>query len=553
MSGGKTYSKYISSQSESLYFGSELLPHLRLTYFEGASRDAREKSQLSEDFISYKYEDDVFSFVLCDGVQQSIDASHAARQLGLRLVNKLPAVLGEKTSLERFLYEQREHIRRYLLSIPLDEQNPLTPLHRKARREEGAQVKFTCGVIDFLRNKVDVYWAGDVRFIAYGSESKVLFSWEDDNRQFWSSTAAYAMNLNMKSWRLEEISRLSITSDGIRENFKEIKEGEKFLDDTTLANLRYDIGVDDISGLDINIAPKVIDNKILPKTKAILDGRMFSWSNVGAERCRIYYESDGNIEEVVEVDAKHGSSYKIPELWREGYVFIQSLSVNLISSEVSEKLHYIPQPKPQPKPQPEPQPEPQPKPFSRPSTLPYLISGLFVCVVLIITSVFLIPSIIGIVKPTATVGNFAYFSPTISSFVYTPTIFITPTLVVEKPSFTPPATFMGSSLTPTSSPTYTPTSTFTSTPPLTLTFTPTFTATPTPSFTPLPDLSVLTDCQRNEYNKNPDRWLLYQIQQGEILSSYARQYSISVQDLQSVNCYPNDQIKAGEYILLPKQ
>ena len=95
-------SNYISSQDWLLSTGAERLPGLKLFYFEGASLDARDNKQSSEDFISYQYKDGCLYFVVCDGVQQSIDSSLAARLLGINVIDVLPSVKGDKKIIESF-------------------------------------------------------------------------------------------------------------------------------------------------------------------------------------------------------------------------------------------------------------------------------------------------------------------------------------------------------------------------------------------------------------------------------------------------------------------
>src|SRR5687767_10004360 len=125
-------SKYISSQNGELSTGAERLPEVNLFYFEGASIDARDNKQFSEDFLTYQYKDNSLYFIVCDGVQQSIDASLAARFFGMDLVEILPLVQGNKKLIETHAQKLRSSIDEKVSSMPFDENDPMYDFHIRA-------------------------------------------------------------------------------------------------------------------------------------------------------------------------------------------------------------------------------------------------------------------------------------------------------------------------------------------------------------------------------------------------------------------------------------
>ena len=95
-------SMFFSSQKNELSVGYERLPGVNLFYCDGSSEDARKNQQQSEDFLAYQFtqEDGLFSFIVCDGVGQSIDSGIAARLLGKSIILELPKIGSEKNKIE---------------------------------------------------------------------------------------------------------------------------------------------------------------------------------------------------------------------------------------------------------------------------------------------------------------------------------------------------------------------------------------------------------------------------------------------------------------------
>lgn len=535
-------STYIANQYWDLSIGVERLPAVSLFYFEGASLDARENRQLSEDFLSYQYIDNCLYFIVCDGVQQSMDASMAARFLGLSLLDILPNAKGDKEKLESFLGKQRAIIEKKILSTTFDENDPLLPLHMRARNEIGAQVKFACGVVDFNRKKTEVYFAGDVRFVVYGKNLEPLFYWNEDNNQFWSTRGSYSLNLGLRSWDISEISQLSITSDGIREDFNEILSRRKTLHDTKLIHNRYQIGADDISGIDIMIQP-VYDASRLPAIKSVklIKNRDLVWSHVSrAESYRIYFISGNIIRNVVEIDSNQ-KLYQLPPNLEDGNFYIQALSSKDISSELSKPVHYVaiydqisePQLGEPLVPQTLEPPVGHPTPTSAPTIQPNrdwqrIAIG---CGGVVILGFLLL-------------GFFS--SSAIMSYLQKPTmtlIFDTPTYISSTPNFTLTFTPAQTASSPAPSPTATTPSTFT--------FAGTDLVSQTPPTISIPDTD-LSECQRETMLAEPDKWTKYQIRPGDTFFGLSYQYSTSVEELMRVNCNQTTALITNEFILIPK-
>ncbi len=336
-------STFFSSQGQALSTSTEMLSGASISYYDGASSDSRENQQFSEDFLSYQYKNNILAFVVCDGVAQSVDSGLSACLLGKEILGVLPNILGEKNRLETFLNQTRAMIQSKISNTPIQPKDSVYALfHARARNEIGAQVKFSCGVIDFNRGKVEIYWVGDVYFAVYGANSEIIFSWQNDNNQFWSTRGDYALDLGMYSGDIKNISRLSITSDGMREDFKKILNKETYLNDFEFIKLQYETGVDDISGIDIKIKSNEDIEQLSQIKNLNFTDKSLSWAPIlGAEKYRIYRFANNFLENVAEVDANQ-QSYKIPENINEADFCVQAISSQMTSSYLSEFLHYVP-------------------------------------------------------------------------------------------------------------------------------------------------------------------------------------------------------------------
>ena len=534
---------YSSSQSTSLKLGTERLPGLKLFWFEGASLDAREQRQASEDFITYKYKGGNLAFIVCDGVQQSVDSNVAARLFGTRIVEMLSGAKGNKKSIENFSEKLRSEIDQIILDMPVDP-NSVPEFYLRARREVGAQVKFTCGVIDRKEKRIDLYWAGDVRFAVYDKKGKIIFSWEKDNGQFWSTRGDYSLNLDSVSWSFESVSRISVTSDGIREDFNRILAGKLTLDDHRLVQHRYDIGVDDISGFDALIEHDVN----LEKLQAVRDVRIADKKLVWAEqekvdKYRIYHSSnDGSLNLVAELSAPN-NSYELPfDPLNNEDLFVQAISSRLISSDLSKAVSYKSAPDAalaSPKANvllgkdtikskigtSESVHVSSPRHEVRPRQ-PWIKFALGCTGFL---GVLLVFSVIGF-----SVFRGYFFVPTLKSYV------ATKTPVPSTPSFTAVPTITASVITPdlltaiiVGGENSTPSSTLLS-----------------PTQLATPDIN-LSECQNGFLTSEPYKWKKYKIQPGNTLYQLADRYNTSVGELMRVNCFQTSNISSGDYMLIP--
>lgn len=533
-------SNFSSSQDTTLHLGAERLPGLKLFYFEGASIDAREGDQSSEDFVSYKYKDGALAFIVCDGVQQTIDSSAAARLFGNEVVEMLHTVDGDKKIIEDFARNLRSVIDQKILDMPVDPSNPMPGFHLRARAEIGAQVKFACGIINQNKQRIDLYWAGDVRFAVYDKKGKILSSWEKDNNQFWSTRGDYTLNLDKASWHLTSVSRISVTSDGIREDFQNILNGKITLDNSRLVQHRYDVGVDDISGFDAVIE----HNSNFEKLQNIRDVRILNdklvWARQSkAEKYRIYHKNqEGGFRVLTELSSSN-NSYEIPsELLSDGDMFVQAISSQFISSELSKAINYVPvldstlvSQKGITLPDKESRISKPDIPKGAPSHSPAhevhpkrpWISIALGCFGLLGIA-FILLSTVGVsviqkyfITPTST-NYVVTLTPTFSTPSFTPTQSITPDLltaiIVEGENTVPSSTLLSS----------------------------------TPDATPDPDLS---ECQIGFLISEPDKWKKYQIQSGNTLYQLSQIYNTSVGELMRVNCFQTSFISSGSYMLIP--
>lgn len=516
-----TFSQYFSSQSPNFFYSAEHLPNLHISCFEGGSLDARNFQQLSEDFFAYQYQNNVFCMVLCDGVGQTKDAELAANLFGKKILGYLPAVNGKKEYLEKISYDLRSVISDEIDLAPLSEDAPGP--HKYARQNQGAQVKFACSVIDFNRNILEVYWAGDVRFVVYGKNKKITKSVSVDNKQFWSTKSNYALNLEYFSVPIESSSRISITSDGIRENINNILAQKIYLDDINLAKRVYQKGVDDISGIDVKISAKS-NLKHLPAVKDVqIVGRTLSWYPVsGVENYRIYLSTRKKVEFLANIGINE-NSYIIPQDIDFDEVFIQAISSNAISSELLKATAPVKQdifrsiPK-----LPDPIISPQPpypnltqenkKIELHPNRFWLIFSSLMIFVCMSIIASYSFFNFVNSATPTPTFTLIS--SPTETVIINTMTI---------SPSFTP-------------------------------IYTETITQTPDSLVETTPDTSVLDNCQQGKYLLDPQKYqnFFYRVQPNDNLISISEIYLVSVEDIKQANCKNDDEIVVGEYLLIPQ-
>lgn len=542
---GISESIYNSSQGTSLNFGAERLPGLKLFFFEGASLDAREGNQASEDFVTYKYKDESLSFIVCDGVQQTVDSSIAARLFGTRIVEMLHTVNGDKKIIEDFANKIRSIIDRIILDMPVDPNHPMPDFHLRARTELGAQVKFACGIIDQNKKRIDLYWAGDVRIAVYDKKGKILFSWEKDNDQFWSTRNDYSLNLDKASWHLDYISRISVTSDGIREDFKYILSGKITLDDLRLVQQRYGIGVDDISGFDAVIEHDVNFEKLHAVQDVKVVNKRLVWEGQPrAERYRIYHSSSEGVLRAITDIPSSNNSYDIPsELLSNGDIFVQAISSWLISSELSKAISYVPVldstlisqkvnilPEkdlvssktdiPRNIPVNSPVHEIRPKRPWIKLTLGF--AGLLGVAFLLLSTVGLSVFRKYFATPTSTT-----YIVTLTSTLSTPSFTAIPTITEDTttPDLLTAVIVEGESAIPSS---------------VVLSSTPNATS----------DVN-LSECQRSFLISEPDSWKKYQIQPGDTLYQLSQIYNISVGELMRVNCFQTSNIASGSYMLIP--
>lgn len=538
------FSQYFSRQSPKFFYDVENLPNLRVSCFEGASLDARNFQQLSEDFFAYQYQNNLFCMVLCDGVGQTKDAELAASLFGKKILGYLPTVNGKKDYLEKISYDLRSIISDEIDLAPLSEDAP--QFHKRARQNDGAQVKFACCVIDFNKRIIEIYWAGDVRFIVYDTYKKIVKSVSEDNHQFWSTKSSYSLNLEYYSIPIESASRISITSDGVREDINNILNHKMYLDDFDLAKKIYQKGVDDVSGIDVKISLQDnLRHLSAPKNINIL-GHNLNWDSASdAERYRIYYSSQKKVEFLANIDVIE-KAYIIPKEINFDEIFVQTISSNYVSSKLFKPTEV-----------PDPMPDVQ------------LVKGLIDK--LPTSSVPIAPTTLQIKdmpkeKIEIQPNRFWLIFSSLIIFVCLSSIVIY--------SLFPFWNDSGTTVTSTFLVTYTKTkitNNITITPSFTPVFTETITIltetitvlTETPNQSseviiatviPLPDISLLEVCQQEIYLLNPEKYQtsFHQIQPDETLTAIAQTYSISIEDIKEANCLEGDAIIfAGKYLLIP--
>jgi len=550
---------FFSSQKNELSVGYERLPGVNLFYCDGSSEDARKNQQQSEDFLAYQFtqEDGLFSFIVCDGVGQSIDSGIAARLLGKSIILELPKIGSEKNKIEKYADRLRDELAAEIAkTAPKDSQNdPFFVFNSRLRNEVGSQVKFACGLIDFRKREIHIYWAGDIHFVLYDKDTNIVQVWREDNDQLWSTKPA-ALRLSSITHPLDEISRILVSSDGIRYHFDEILNNKELIRNLDLVEKIYSEGRDDIAILDVQISPETIQRLNSPQAKIFENS--ITWEQIkDTQRNRLYFGENGVVEEITDFTVEQ-NIFVIPSHLSHKDVEIQALSPKYFSSErillkpndgISALIHSKPQyPTSEPQkatPQPDetdstdakslPIIHPQPVPgqnLARKAPLPQVISGSSGRMIVLLL-LFLISGasilVVGwvVCKTYNVITKIETNTPTAS--------FIAP----EKTKLP--------TITPLPRESISPTSILETLVPLEIN-TPTASSSQTSMQTPDPRFPRLNECQQTKIS---DGWVIYEVKRGNTFYALAKTIGISTNELISANCYPDSLLRVGELLVVP--
>ncbi len=330
-------SVFFSGQKNELSVGHERLPGLKLCFCDGSSYEARTHAQLSEDFLAYRYsyEESYFAFIVCDGVGQSSDAAPAARLFGKYMLQKLPDIYNKKLELENYAHQLKAKIRAEIAQS-VDQNDPYYRFRALLREDVGSQVKFVCGMLDLKKGMLYLYPAGDVHFILYDRDGRIASHWRDDNGQFWSTKDDIHLNAELIEKPLSQISRISVSSDGIRNYFDDLLNGKYLLNDETLIRKVYEEGKDDLSILDMEFRAETLMPLEIPSIK--LNQKRLEWRFVEhGERYRLCFSENDSVEETIDFDARQNQFFVPADLLQKD-ISIQALSSQHFSSKVSVPL-----------------------------------------------------------------------------------------------------------------------------------------------------------------------------------------------------------------------
>jgi hypothetical protein len=225
------------------------------------SLDSADRGEPSQDYVAVLYGKNRLSFAVTDGVSSSFMGDLAAPFLATRLV----WFLHEQKSSRRSEVAFAAAVQRYLLQLA-EEYGPQVARHPipdstsgyvrellEQQRAYGSEAMFACGTIDFGRDPaVTLAWLGDVRLVVLAAGKRRDFSGSTVDR--WSSRLGPRGEVTCRSWRLGNVERVVLCSDGVAGDLDAVIDlGDLDLDDV-LAAAAQRPDSDDMALLDIALA-----------------------------------------------------------------------------------------------------------------------------------------------------------------------------------------------------------------------------------------------------------------------------------------------------------
>ncbi|MFG2044786.1 protein phosphatase 2C domain-containing protein [Dactylosporangium sp. NPDC048998] len=226
------------------------------------SPDSAGRGEPSQDYVAVLYGKNRLSFAVTDGVSSSFLGDLAARFLATRLVpfmhEQQPPLRSEAAfaaAVQRHLVQLAEEYGPQVAGHPIpDGAAGYVRELLEHRREYGSEAMFGCGTIDFRRDRiVTLAWLGDVRLVVLGAGGRRRdFSGSTADR--WSSRLGPRGEVECRRWRLGDVERVVLCSDGVAADLDAVIDlGDRALDEV-LAAAAQRPDSDDMSLLDIAVA-----------------------------------------------------------------------------------------------------------------------------------------------------------------------------------------------------------------------------------------------------------------------------------------------------------
>ncbi|WP_339290769.1 hypothetical protein MKY48_21135 [Paenibacillus sp. FSL W8-0187] len=232
-------------------------------YAYGRAAESVMLSEMGQDFIALKMNEDVCHFVLCDGVGLSYRGDVASRLLGQGLMNWLETVEElTSASLERKLKELTHEADREMRTHSLSSETPkLLREVLEEKQRKGSEAMYICGRIELSsgfrrKGRLWLAWQGDSRVRLWRKEDEITSVFGDRFRtsERWSSRSGpIGGSPHVFSCKLDPETeyRLQLYSDGLND-LDPMKEPIPDEQVQVLMNARHTDGLeDDASFLEI--------------------------------------------------------------------------------------------------------------------------------------------------------------------------------------------------------------------------------------------------------------------------------------------------------------
>lgn len=217
-------SQFQLSQIKELAPRIELAGAFELTYTFSRSAERQIRDYPGADYLSFSYNDSQLLFSVCDGVSGAFAGYVSAKFIGDQLIN------WSKHQKETF--ESVEILEKKLSEVLLSwtkdgtELVNSTPLlingdetdrdFMERRRKKGSQAMFLLGILDVERDKAFFAGLGDIRiFIKYNNNEPDFIVGQTKDR--WSTMEGQMGKLWVKSYKLSEINRFTVYTDGFEQ------------------------------------------------------------------------------------------------------------------------------------------------------------------------------------------------------------------------------------------------------------------------------------------------------------------------------------------------
>lgn len=295
-------SQFQLSQNKELAPRSELAGVYELIYAFSRSAERQSRDYPGADYLTFAYNESQLFFSICDGVSGAFAGYVAAKFIGDQLIKwcqHQKETFENVSTLEKQLNEAL-HIwtkdgTKLVDSTPLLLNGDNTDRDfMERRRKKGSQTMFLLGILDTERDQAFFAGLGDIRMVVkYNNKSEADFV-VGQTKSRWSTLDGQINNLWTNSYKLSEINRFTVYTDGL----------EQFSSNPVSVQTKKELSniihpKDDVTFFSVKLNSKITkrDQSQTPKYR-IIDNHIIFDKVSDNEWIRIFVEND--VLEVVE-------------------------------------------------------------------------------------------------------------------------------------------------------------------------------------------------------------------------------------------------------------